>query len=109
MAEPTLSDVFGANATQDATKIVIMKADLAAPGYTPGAADKAETILFAIFKKAAAYLTPTALDSNLDQSISIDSGIASLDSRGGQNFRQQSYSFNVQKPDNSADISPDDL
>lgn len=109
MSEPTLTEVFGANATQDATTIVISKVDLATTGYTPGANDKAEALLFAIFQKAAAVLTPTALDNNLDQSISIESGIASLDSRGGQNFRQQSYSFNVQKLDTAAAISPDDL
>lgn len=34
MAEPTLAQVFGENATQDGTQLIISKADLAAVGLT---------------------------------------------------------------------------
>ena len=72
MAEPTLTAVFGANATQDGTTLTITKADLASSGYTPSGTDSAEKILAAIIDKARTALTSTAADTNPDQSIVFD-------------------------------------
>lgn len=109
MAEPTLAALFGANATQDATTITILKADLAATGLTPDAANKAESLLLAIFLHAKQALTPESLDTNLDQSISIEDPTRSTDRRGDNDYLQQTYQINVQKIDISAAIGPDDL
>lgn len=72
MAEPTLTQVFGANASQNATTITITKADLASAGYTPTETDSAEKILAAVIDKARQTLTSTAADTNPDQSIIFD-------------------------------------
>ena len=72
MAEPTLTQVFGAGATQDSESFTITKADLASAGYTPSASDSAEKILAAIIDKARQSLTSTAADTNADQSIVFD-------------------------------------
>ncbi|HEY9660514.1 MAG TPA: hypothetical protein V6C65_18830 [Allocoleopsis sp.] len=72
MAEPTLTQVFGAGTTQDSTTFTITKADLASAGYTPSASDSAEKILAAIIDKARQSLTSTGADTNSDQSIVFD-------------------------------------
>ena len=109
MPEPTLAQLFGDNATQDATTITIVKADLASTGLTPDAANKAESLLLAIFLKAKTTLTPENLDTNLDQSISIEDPTRSTDRRGDNDYLQQTYQINVQKLDTSAAIGPNDL
>ncbi|MBH8561649.1 hypothetical protein I8748_05555 [Nostoc sp. CENA67] len=70
MAEPTLTDVFGAGATQTATTLTIVKADL--PGLTASANNTAESLLAGIAKKAAVTLTEDNRDNNADQSIAIN-------------------------------------
>lgn len=47
MAEPTLTQVFGSGATQDATTITISKSDLTEIGLTPDANNSAESLLIA--------------------------------------------------------------
>ena len=68
MAEPTLQEVFGAGATQTATTIVILKADL---DITAAATNKAEGLYAAIVKKATVNLTKTAFDADEDRSVYI--------------------------------------
>lgn len=48
----TLQELFGVNATQTATELVIKKADLAAVGLTPTANNRAEQLVVAIVLKA---------------------------------------------------------
>ncbi|MCC5626184.1 hypothetical protein, partial [Nostoc sp. CHAB 5715] len=72
MAEPTLAQVFGANATQTATTITITKADL--PRLTPSSTNTAESLLTAILLKAQDGLPQSTFDTNLDQSIYIALG-----------------------------------
>ncbi|MBC1242280.1 hypothetical protein GNE10_35350, partial [Nostoc sp. 2RC] len=57
MAEPTLTQVFGANATQDATTITITKADLTGVGLTAASENTAESLFTAIVLKAQTALT----------------------------------------------------
>jgi hypothetical protein len=71
MAEPSLTAIFGANATQSATELVISKADLALVGLTASANNSPESLLTAVVKKAELTLTPTNQDTNPDQSIVI--------------------------------------
>lgn len=111
MAEPTLTQVFGAGATQTATTLSIAKADLAAVGLTASATNTAESLLVALFLLAKNSLTLTAQENNPDQSVTIaesDFNFQSLVTRNNQQFRQFTYSVNLQKLDTGATIDPDD-
>jgi hypothetical protein len=108
MAEPTLTQVFGAGATQDATTITILKADL--PGLTASANNRAESLLTAILLKAQAGLSKTAFDADLDQSIYIESGFPTFSFRGVNNdsYRTDQLTINLAKLDTSGTLDPDD-
>lgn len=73
MAEPTLTQVFGENATQTATTLTITKADL---DLTASGANTAESLLAAIIKKSLDHLTEEnrAASPTQQQISSIDNG-----------------------------------
>ncbi|MBD2516867.1 hypothetical protein H6G93_17950 [Nostoc sp. FACHB-973] len=78
----TLQDLFGVNAVQTATELVIKKTDLVAVGLTPQTDNRAEQLLVAILLKALSafqgYLTDES--GNL---LSDESGnIIGYDNRG---------------------------
>jgi hypothetical protein len=107
MAEPTLQDIFGSNATQDISSITISKADLL--GLTADTENTGESLLVAIVLKAQNYLTQANFDLNIDQSVVIELGLPSFTTRGdSQQYRSDSLSINLAKPDTSATIDPDD-
>ena len=108
MAEPTLIEVFGANATQTATTITISKADL--PRLTASASNTAESLLVGILLQAQAALTRTTFDTNLDQSIYIEGGFPGFVFRGTNNdpYRSTPFTINLNKLDTSTTIDPDD-
>ncbi|MBN3924001.1 hypothetical protein [Nostoc sp. NMS4] len=108
MAEPTLTDVFGASATQTATTITITKADLS--GLTPTSNNTPESLLTAIVLKAKTGLDKTTFDTNLDQSIYIDLGFPGFVFRGTNNdsYRVDQLTVNLAKPDTQSTIDPDD-
>lgn len=111
MAEPTLTQVFGAGATQTATTISINKADLATMGLTASATNTAESLFVALLLLAKNNLSPSALETNPDQSVSIapaDFNFQTLVTRNNQSYRQSSYVINLQKIDNGSSIDPDD-
>jgi hypothetical protein len=120
MAEPTLIQVFGASATQDADFLTIAKADLAAVGLTTGTSNDAEKLLTAIIKLASQNLTTTARDGdenttlNPDQNIAIElSEIPSFVSRDDGNgtfetFIRDTYTIQLDKAYNAMGIDPDD-
>ena len=110
MAEPTLQQVFGANATQTATQLIISKADLAAVGLTASATNGGESLLVAMFLLARSYLTETNQTTNPEQSITITDSFApdAIVNRNNQNYRQRTYSVNLQKLDTGFNINPDD-
>ena len=108
MAEPTLQQIFGANATQTATTLTISKADLAAVGLSASATNTAESLLVALLLKAGASLTDANLQANPDQSISIVDSFESLVTRNNTSYRQKTYSINLQKLDANTPISPND-
>jgi hypothetical protein len=109
MAEPTLQEIFGAGATQDATTITILKADLP---MTAAASNRGEQVFAAIFKKASTALSPTNFDTNTDQSISIANGFDSLIYRtiGGvtSTFIQAARTVGFAKQQAANGILPDD-
>jgi hypothetical protein len=109
MAEPTLQDIFGAGATQTATTITILKADLP---MTAIAVNTGERVFAAIAKKASTVLTTTTFATNVDQSINAQTGFDSIVYRTFNNV-QASYlntqlTFNFAKPQTTAGITPDD-
>jgi hypothetical protein len=109
MAEPTLQEVFGAGATQTATTITILKADLA---LTASATNRAEQLLAGICKKASTNLTSSNFSTNGDQSITVSTGFDSLVYRtigtAQQTLLQTQLTFNFAKIQTTSGISPDD-
>lgn len=108
MAEPTLIQVFGPNASQDADELVISKTDLATVGLTPAADNSAESLLTAIIRKAEGSLTTTAQETNPDQSITIEDGFPSLVDRAGTAYRRNQKTISFDKLDTQSAIDPDD-
>ena len=111
MAEPTLTQIFGAGATQTATTLSIAKADLAAVGLTTNATNTAESLFVALLLMAKNNLTPAAQETNPDQSITVaqaDFNFQTLVERNNQTYRQSTYSVNLQKLDTGNTIDPDD-
>jgi hypothetical protein len=109
MSEPTLQDIFGANATQTATEIIIKKADLP---MTAVANNRGEQAFSAIVKHAATALTPANYTANADQSISIAPGFEQIIYRTVNStqaaYLQTPLNINFTKGQTSAGITPDD-
>lgn len=108
MAEPLLTAVFGPNATQTATELIISKADLAVVGLTAAADNKAESLFTAIILQAEAALTPTNQATNADQSIIIEDGFPSLVDRNNTAYRRNQKTISFDKLDTQSSIDPDD-
>lgn len=107
MAEPTLSQVFGSNATQDATTLTIPKADLASVGLTASANNTAESLIVAILLKAADYLKDTNQQTNTDIQVTIaDSGFPQIVTRNNVQYRQVTFNINLQTPDTGFTLDP---
>jgi hypothetical protein len=106
MSEPTLQEIFGANATQTATDLVIKKSDLAT--LTASIDNRSESLLVAILLKAKSYLTQTNFDSNLDQNVLLADGFSSLTTRGNVQYRQDQITVTLSKPDLNSTREPDD-
>ncbi|MBD2210191.1 hypothetical protein H6G27_09905 [Nostoc linckia FACHB-104] len=107
MSEPTLVQVFGANATQTSTDLVIKKADLVAVGLTVSSTNSAESLLVSLLKLWQTYLTPANLEANTEQQISIEDSYQQITTRGTTQYRQFSKTINLQIVDNTSDIDPD--
>lgn len=109
MAEPTLQEIFGAGATQDATSIHILKADLP---MTSAAVNRGEQCFSAIVKKASSKLTTTEFATNGNQSINIASGYDSLVYRTigttQETLLQTQLTINFAKVQATGGITPDD-
>ncbi|MDB9374303.1 hypothetical protein [Nodularia sphaerocarpa] len=110
MAEPTITQLFGAGASQTSSAITIQKADLAGVGLSASANNTAESLLTAINLKAQQHLTQTNLDGNIDQSIVVEPGFSSFTTRGENNnsYRIDQITLNLYKPDSGSIIDPDD-
>jgi hypothetical protein len=107
MAEPTLIEIFGVGATQNANEITILKNSLT--GLTPSANNTPESLLAAIILKAQTKLTQESQDANPEQNITIENGISSIVTRNNQNYREYQLNINFQKIDTQTAIDPDDF
>ena len=108
MAKPTLIQVFGANATQNATDIILKKADLVAVGLSPSPTNSAESLFVAIALNAKLNLSTANRNTNPDQSVAIEDGFAQIASRGTTQYYQSSFTLTAQKINTTAAIDPDD-
>ena len=110
MAEPTLQEVFGANATQDASTLTIRKSDLAITGFTPGAGNTAESLLVALIALAAKSLSEANRTSDTaNRNISVNySGQDLVDQGTAGYFRRDAYSVLLYKTTQIATVNPDD-
>ncbi|MCC5629082.1 hypothetical protein LC613_13760 [Nostoc sphaeroides CHAB 2801] len=110
MAEPTLVQVFGAGATQDASTLTIQKSALADKGLTISASNTAESLLAAIVLLTSSYLNETSQATNTDIQITIaDSGYPQIITRNSIQYRQTTYNVNFQKVDDSTTLDPDNF
>lgn len=109
MTQPTITDIFGAGATQTATTIVILKSDLP---FTASATNNGEQLFAAVCKKAQTYLTAANYAANIDQSVTLGSGFDQIVYRtvngSSQAFLQNQLQINFVKPQTSAGVTPDD-
>ena len=108
MAEPTLVTIFGNNASQTATELIISKADLATVGLTASANNTPESLLAAIIALAQPRLGQVSYDANLDQSIIITNQPDTLINRGSTTYRQSGKIIEFFKVDSSGNFDPDD-
>lgn len=109
MAEPTLQDLFGDNASQDSSSIIIPKANLTVVGLTAEENNTAESLLVAILLLAKQYLNQTNYDGNIEQNVLIEDGISSFLNRGdNQTYRSDQLNITLTKIDIQSTISPDD-
>jgi len=108
MPEPTLTDVFGSSAVQDATTITITKADFAAVGLTASATNTAESIFAAIIKRLVNNLTVEQQLLNPDQSVSLQIANPTIyQSPHGDRYRQ-TVIVAFDNPHTDPGIIPDD-
>jgi hypothetical protein len=109
MAEPTLTDVFGAGATQDATTLTISKAALASVGLTASTTNTAESLLLAIILKAEMTLTESNQANNSDQSLNILTATTpSYTTRNNSIYTRNSITIELDKAAGTLTIDPDD-
>jgi hypothetical protein len=109
MAEPTLQEIFGAGATQTATTITILKADL---DMTATATNRGEQCFAAIVKKGGVNLTAANFATNANQSITIAPGFDSLAYRTigttQETLLQTQLTLNFAKVQPTSGVTPDD-
>jgi hypothetical protein len=108
MPEPTLSDVFGANASQTATTLIIDKGDLAPAGLTASATNTAESIFAAVIKRMLSNLTVENQLLNPDQSVSLQIANPTIyQSPHGDRYRQ-TILVSFDSPHTDPGLVPDD-
>lgn len=106
MAEPTLTEVFGASATQTATTLTITKADLT--GLTASATNTAESLLAAIIFKAQTVLTEANRATDFpNRNITIVNSTPQIVIQGSQNYRRDNLAISLYRLDAAGALDPD--
>ncbi|MEA5619511.1 hypothetical protein VB711_16930 [Cronbergia sp. UHCC 0137] len=104
MAELTLAEGLGENATQTATDIILKKADL---GITATTATS-DQVLAAIAIKAKATHTETQFNTEADQNIYVSDGFKSFITKNDESYILDQITINLAKPDTGATLNPND-
>lgn len=108
MTEPTLVQVFGSNATQDSSNLVISKSDLAQIGFTASSENTAESLLAALILKAGEYLTEANQEaSGKDMSITIEREQDTILIKDDEQYRQYQFTINMERLEPESAIDPD--
>jgi hypothetical protein len=107
MAEPTLEQVFGPGATEDATNITIPKANL--PGLTVAASNRAESLFLGIVQLGAENLTQLTFAANPDQSLVVAYASRDLTTRDGNDNVRHNYFLSAYVPTPISVVTPDDV
>ncbi|MEH2351933.1 hypothetical protein [Nostoc sp.] len=107
MVKATLVEVLGQGASQTATTLTILKADL--PRLTPSANNTPESLLVGILLKAQSRLTQESFDTNIDQSLTVLKGYSSSVTRGAENldYRTKQLVVSMSTLDTDTEIDPD--
>lgn len=108
MAEPTLAQIFGANATQDATTVTLHKADYSATGFAPTSSNTAESILGGILAFSQPTLSAANQASNPDQSIVVTDSNDNIVTRSSVPYRRKTKIISFDKVDNGSAFNPSD-
>lgn len=111
MAQETLAQVFGANATQNANTLTITKADLASTGYTPTANDPPARILLALLINAMNNaLNTTYQSTNPEIVVTISqNSYPTIINRNNNNYVQNSLTVGLEDLySSSGAINPQD-
>jgi hypothetical protein len=108
MPKSTLTEVFGAGATQTATSVTFQKADFL--NLDASASNDGSTLFSALLIKNKTTLTQAAFDADVDKSIYMDDGFSSFTTRGETNiaYRVDQITVNLAKVDSGATLDPDD-
>lgn len=109
MAEPTVPQVFGPNATQTTTQLTITKEDLTAVGLTVADTVPADKLFGALFLLARNYYTQANQEANEDQSIRISDSFTNFTTVGNNSYREFAYTVFVRVPDTQSLFDPDVL
>ena len=108
MAEPTLVQVFGNNATQDSNILTISKSDLAIVGLTANSENTAESLLAAVILKAGQYLTVANQETgNSDISITIEREQDTILTKDDAQYRQYQFTVDLERLEPESAIDPD--
>lgn len=109
MTTPSLSDVFGAGASQDAATLTIVKADLASVGLTASAGNTAQALFTALVLKAFAVLTEANRATDFaNRKVTLLYGGQDLVSQSDVNYRRDVYQVNLYKVTPLETVDPDD-
>ncbi|WP_413176518.1 hypothetical protein [Anabaena azotica] len=108
MPKHTLTEIFGTNATQTATDIIIKKADL--PTLTASLNNSGSSLLVAIVLKAESVCTEIAYNDDIDKTCYFSQGFSSLTNRGENltTYRNDEKILNISKIDEGSVIDADD-
>ncbi len=107
MAEPTLVQIFGNNATQDSSILTISKSDLASVGLTANSENTAESLLAALILKAAQYLTVANQETDSDISITIEREQDTILTKDDAQYRQYQFTVDMERLEPESAIDPD--
>ncbi|MDB9305446.1 hypothetical protein PN488_13855 [Nodularia spumigena CS-591/12] len=110
MAEPLLTEVFGAGATQTETQLIISKADLAAVGLTASASNTAESLFVSLQMLARIPLTEENFQLNPEQNLYYSDGFPSFTTKGetAESWRVEQISWNIASPNTGVSLNPND-
>lgn len=109
MPEPLLTDVFGANATQNGTTITIAKADLTSTGFVAATSNTAESIVVAMLMRFANTLTETqrATDT-VARNVTVTYAGQDTINQAGTQYRRDVWSAVAYKTSSIIAVTPGD-